>query len=63
MQGCNFAAYSMNSKIFNKTGLEFFSGETAVLSGMGRSLEFLLLFGQAKRRRKIKTAPAGAEKQ
>jgi len=47
----------MNSKIFNKTGLEFFSGETAVLSGTGRSLEFLLLFGQAKRRRKIKFAP------
>jgi hypothetical protein len=37
-------------------GIQTFSGVNLDLSGIIRSLEFLLLFGQAKSRRKIKVA-------
>jgi hypothetical protein len=45
----NLAAGLVNSTKCNKTGLEFFSEETAVLSGNIRSLDFLSTFLSSKK--------------
>jgi hypothetical protein len=47
-----FSQNSFNSSNFNKTALKFFSEVSLDLSENIRSLDFLLLFGQAKSKRK-----------